>query len=143
VTVRAWLRSGLFFLTFVHVAVGLWTLLFPRSFYDGIPTVDAYPPFNEHLFRDYGAMNLAMAVVLGVGAVVMERTLVHVALVSNLVWAVPHLVFHATHLPHADGPALTAALVVALTITAAIPAVLLALSRGVWRVGERRRLSHR
>ncbi|PKW15223.1 hypothetical protein [Saccharopolyspora spinosa] len=53
---RAALRSGLFFLTFVHVAVGSWTLFFPRSFYGGIPTVDDYPPFNvEH--RQHGKVH--------------------------------------------------------------------------------------
>ncbi|MCI2421849.1 hypothetical protein MOQ72_30880 [Saccharopolyspora sp. K220] len=137
---HVWLRSGLFFLTFVHTAVGFWTLLFPRSFYEDVPTVDAYPPFNEHLFRDYGAMNLAMAVVLGASAVILERILVYVALTSNLVWAVSHLVFHATHLPHAAA----AVLVVALSITAAIPAVLLTFSRGgAWSAGARRQPSRR
>ncbi|MGP4014914.1 hypothetical protein [Saccharopolyspora sp. 5N708] len=136
---RALLRSGLFFLTFVHVAVGFWTLFFPRSFYGAIPTVDDYPPFNEHLFRDYGAMNLAMAVVLCAAAVFLGRTLVYVALTSNLVWAVPHLVFHAAHQPHTAA----STLVVALLVTAAIPLVLLLLTRGALPAGERRRPSHR
>ncbi|MFI0466415.1 hypothetical protein ACH347_20240 [Saccharopolyspora sp. 5N102] len=138
-TVRAWLRAGLIFLTFVHVAVGSWTLLFPHSFYGRVPTVGDYPPFNEHLFRDFGAMNIAMAVVLGTGAVLLERTLVYVALTSNLVWAVPHLVFHAAHPSHTAGTLL----VVALVVTATIPVVLLVLTRGALPAGERRRLSRR
>lgn len=55
---RASLRSGLFFLTFVHVTVGSWMLFFPRSFYGEIPAVDDYPPFNEHLFLTYSAITV-------------------------------------------------------------------------------------
>ncbi|MEV0049591.1 hypothetical protein AB0H34_03725 [Saccharopolyspora shandongensis] len=132
---RAWLRAGLVFLTFVHVAVGSWTLLFPYSFYGRVPTVGDYPPFNEHLFRDFGAMNLAMSVVLGAGAVFLERTLVYVALASNLVWAVPHLAFHTAHPANTAG----AVLVAALGVIVAIPVVLLVLTRGALPAGERRR----
>ncbi|MEV5535452.1 hypothetical protein AB0L13_01235 [Saccharopolyspora shandongensis] len=133
---RAWLRAGLIFLTFVHVAVGSWTLLFPHSFYGRVPTVGDYPPFNEHLFRDFGAMNLAMAVVLGAGAVFLERTLVYVALASNLVWAVPHLAFHTAHPARTAG----AVLMAALGVIVAIPVVLLlVLTRGALPAGERRR----
>ncbi|WP_223839346.1 hypothetical protein [Saccharopolyspora pogona] len=126
-------------MTFVHVTVGSWTLFFPRSFYGGIPTVDDYPPFNEHLFRDYGAMNLAMAVVLCAAAVFLERTMVYVALTSSIFWAVPHLVFHAAH------PSRTAAsmLVAVLIVIAAIPLVLLLLTHGALPAGERRRPSLR
>ncbi|MDA3625432.1 hypothetical protein OU415_08290 [Saccharopolyspora sp. WRP15-2] len=135
-TMRSWLRAGLFVLTFVHVATGIWTLFFPQSFYDDVPTVSDYPPFNEHLFRDFGAMNLAMAVVLGAAAVLLDRTLVLVALVSNLVWVVPHLVFHTAH---PAGPLL----VVGLAAIVAIPVVLLVLTRGASPAGERRQQSRR
>lgn len=130
--VRAWLRAGLVVLTSVHVGTGIWTLFFPKSFYD-VLTASDYPPFNEHLFRDFGAMNLAMAVVLGAAAARLDRTLVQVALTANLVWAVPHLVFHAAHPPHAAGPALLAA----LTVIVVIPLALLMLSRGASTAGAR------
>ncbi|MEV6230603.1 hypothetical protein AB0L88_22350 [Saccharopolyspora shandongensis] len=90
-----------------------------------------YPPFDEHLFRDSGAVNLAMAVVLGAGAVFLERTLVYVALTLNLVWAVPHLAFHTAH------PAHTAGAVLGMIV--AIPVLLLVLTRGALPAGERRR----
>ncbi|MDA3649607.1 hypothetical protein LZ318_08150 [Saccharopolyspora indica] len=117
----------------MHVTTGIWTWCFPRSFYDDVPTVSDYPPFNEHSFRDFGAMNLAMAVVLGAAAVRLDRTLVQVGLTANLVWAVPHLVFHAAHPPHATGLALIAALAAVVVI----PLVLLVLSRGASTTGAR------
>jgi nucleoside-diphosphate-sugar epimerase len=53
------------------------------------------PAYNEHLVRDFGGMNLAMAVVFGVAAVTLDRRLAATALVAYLVFAVPHLAFHA------------------------------------------------
>ena len=58
------LRPGLALLAAVEVALGLWTLLFPASFYIDVPTVDLTPPFSEHLFRDFGGATLGLAVVL-------------------------------------------------------------------------------
>lgn len=84
-------------------------------------------------------MNLAMAVVLCAAAVFLERIMVYVALTSNLVRAVAHLVFHAAHPPR------TAAsmLVTALIVTAAIPLMLLLLTRGALPAGEWRQPSLR
>ena len=45
-----------------------------------------------------GAFNLALTVVLVAAAWTLDRTLVRVALVALLVYAVPHTVFHAGHL---------------------------------------------
>ena len=73
------LRPGLVLLAAVEVVLGLWTLLFPASFYAEVPTVDATPPFSEHLFRDFGGASLGLAVVLTAAAVWTERRLVVVA----------------------------------------------------------------
>jgi len=48
---------------------GPWALMFPRAFYDHFPLpgkdwVSTLGPFNEDLVRDYGALNLALAVLL-------------------------------------------------------------------------------
>ena len=56
------------------------------------------PAYNEHLIRDFGGMNLAMAVVFGAAAVTLDRWLSTTALVAYLVFALPHLVFHLDHL---------------------------------------------
>ncbi len=70
---------------------GFWALLFPRAFYDDFPLpgsawVSTLGPYNEHLIRDYGALNLAMAVLLLAAGILLERRLVQVALITWLVF---------------------------------------------------------
>jgi hypothetical protein len=121
------LRAGLWFLTFVELAVGLVATVAPRAFYDHVPWVDLLPPYSEHLMRDYGAMNLSLALVFVVAATTMERRMARVALGAYLLFAVPHLVFHVTHLEN-----FTTAAAVGQTTTLAIavlPVALLTLTR--------------
>jgi hypothetical protein len=99
------LRAGLAFLALVQAIVGGWSLLGPQNFYDNFPSptnrwVAYFPPFNEHLLRDFGSLNLALCAVLVFAAVTMERRLIQAALVGYLVFAVPHLIFHLGHLSH-------------------------------------------
>jgi hypothetical protein len=82
---------------------GVWAAAFPRSFYDDFPgfgrvwvAVDG--PYNEHLVRDVGSLNLALAALLLVAAVRTTPLLVGVAAGVNLVNAVPHTVYHLRHL---------------------------------------------
>ena len=89
-------RPGLALLAALEILLGLWTLLFSASFYSGVPTVDATPPFSEHLFRDFGGATLGLAVVLTAAAVWMERRLVVTALLAYLAFSAPHLVFHSS-----------------------------------------------
>lgn len=84
------------------VLVGLWALLAPRSFFDDFPGagrhwVSADGPYNEHLVRDVGSLNLALVVVIVAAAVVLTRTLVRTAAVATLVYAIPHFAYHAAH----------------------------------------------
>jgi hypothetical protein len=100
-----WLRSGLLFLAATPLIGGLWALLFPRGFYDDFPLpgsdwVSTLGPYNEHLVRDYGALNLAMAVLLLAAGFCLERRLVQVALATWLVFEVPHFVFHLGQTHH-------------------------------------------
>jgi hypothetical protein len=92
---RRWLRPALLVLTLTQVVVGTWRLLLPRSFYD-LYWVELLPPCNEHLLRDVGGLDLALAVVLGAAALIMERRLVATALLAYLTFATYHLVFHVT-----------------------------------------------
>jgi hypothetical protein len=120
------LRAGLWFLTFVELAVGLVATLAPRAFYDYVPWVDLMPPYSEHLMRDYGAMNLSLALVFVVAVTTMDRRAVRVALGGYLLFAIPHLIFHVTHLAHfttAAAVGQTTTLVIAL-----LPAALLMLT---------------
>ena len=122
------LRVGIWFFALAELAVGVVATLTPRVFYDDVPWVSLAPPYSEHLMRDYGAMNLALAVVIFVAAITMEQLMVRAALTAYLVFAIPHLLFHATHHQHYTTTAAiteTAALVVAVLL----PVTLLALTR--------------
>lgn len=121
------LRAGVWFLAFVEIVVGLVATLAPRAFYDYVPWVDLIPPYSEHLMRDYGAMNLSLALVFIVAAITMEPRMVRVALGAYLLFAIPHLIFHLTHLEHFT----TAAAVwqtIVLTVAVLLPAALLILA---------------
>ena len=122
------LRAGVWFLTAVELVVGLVATLAPRAFYDHVPWVKLMPPFSEHLMRDYGAMNLSLALVFVVAAITMERRMVRIALGAYLLFAIPHLIFHVTHLE----PFTTAAAVgqtIVLTVAVLLPVALLILTR--------------
>ena len=130
---RVWLRLPLLLLAASTFGGSLWALPFPRSFYDDFPIpgwgwVSALGPYNEHLVRDYGAMNLALGVLLISAALFLDRRLVQVALLTYLAFAAPHLLFHVTQIHHFS--ALHNALQLGtLGFLAALPPVLLALSR--------------
>jgi hypothetical protein len=119
------MRAGLALLALVQAAVGGWILLAPRSFFAN-PWVHLHLPYNEHLLLDYGAMNLAMAVLL---VFALRRPALMVpALWVYLVHAALHVTIHlrfAGHLPVAQ----SAVLLSALGALVVLPVVLLAVSR--------------
>jgi hypothetical protein len=101
-------RIVLALLAFSSAVVGLWATFSPQSFYDEFPGggrtwVSADGPYNEHLVRDVGELNLALTVVTVFALVVMSRALVLAAAVAWLVYSVPHLVYHARHLAPFSG----------------------------------------
>lgn len=123
------IRAGVVVLAVLQGLAGLVQLFAPRTFYD-IRWVSLLPPYNEHLMRDVGALTLAYVLVLVAAAIWPQPRLVRVALAANLVWTVPHLVFHTTHLDHfSTGDAVGQTVVLALAVL--IPATLLALT---WRL---------
>jgi hypothetical protein len=102
---RGLLRGGLLFLAATPLVGGLWALFAPRAFYEDFPLpgrnwVSTLGFYNEHLIRDYGALNLALAVLLTAAALLLERRLAQVALVAWLVFAIPHFVFHLGQIHH-------------------------------------------
>jgi hypothetical protein len=70
------------------------TLLLRRLPVAGQDWVSTLGPYNEHLVRDVGALNLALGVLLATAALLLERRLVQVSLIAYLVYAVPHFAFH-------------------------------------------------
>jgi hypothetical protein len=143
---RTWLRIGLMFVAATPLAGGVWALLFPRAFYDDFPLpgsdwVSTLGPYNEHLVRDYGALNLAMAVLLLAAGVLLERRLAQVALITWLVFEVPHFVFHVGQTHHFSAGSNLAQLG-GLALLIVLPLVLLflppqeAAGRGLGRVNN-------
>ena len=130
---RLILRAGLLLGLAVQLVSGVWPLLWPRPFYDtfplpGHPWQAWQPSYNEHLVRDFGALNLVLALLFGVAAYTMDTLLTRTALVGYLIFGVPHLIFHLNHLNHMPaGDAV--AQVVSLSLGVAGPLFLLALTR--------------
>jgi hypothetical protein len=96
-------RVGLVLLGLVGLQVGVWASLAPRSFYDDFPGggrtwVSMDGPYNEHLVRDFGALNLALTAVVVVALLTGARVATLCAALAWLVYSVPHFVYHARHL---------------------------------------------
>lgn len=132
---RLWLRIALGYLALVSVEIGLWALLAPQSFYDGFPGfgrawVSVDGPFNEHLIRDVGALNLALAAVLTAAAVTLSRPLIITAAVAAMLWGVPHLLYHLVNTDGLDTVDLVASLG-GLALFAGLPIALIVVSRRV------------
>ena len=100
-------RIGLVVLAVPAVVIGVWAGFAPRSFYDDFPGFGAHwisadGPFNEHLVRDVGWFNLALALVTLIAAWTLARAAVGAALGAWIVSGVPHLVYHLDHLHQYD-----------------------------------------
>jgi hypothetical protein len=108
---------------------GVWATLAPRSFYDDFPLgiggwVAALPEYNEHLMRDVGGLFLATGFILLAAAARLERRLLAVALISYLLFSIPHAIFHFFNLePYGTGDVIGN--VIALTATVVLPLWLL------------------
>ena len=114
----------------VQTVNGLYALFAPRAFYDDFPFgrgwVAALPAYNEHLVRDVGGLFLATGVLLVIAGVILERRLVAISLVTWLLFAVPHTVYHLFNLEGME-TADVIGNVVTLATTVLIPVWLLVL----------------
>jgi hypothetical protein len=115
--------------------IGVWAAFAPRSFYDDFPggghmwvAVDG--PYNEHLVRDVGELNLALAVVTVFALVLLLRPLVLATAWAWLVYSGPHLVYHARHLAPFDGSD-AVSVIVSLALAVLGPLLLLIPSRPI------------
>jgi hypothetical protein len=135
--VRGAVVGILWVLAAVQGMVGTWALVAPLVFYEGFPLpghswVASMPPYNEHLVRDVGALNLALAVVLAGAALRADRATVRLAATAGLVAAVPHTAYHALHLSHfppTDAVAQTVGTVAHLALLVAVLALSARLDR--------------
>ena len=116
-------RGVLTVLLVALLGVGAWALLAPASFHADFPLDRAWVsldgPYNEHLVRDVGALNLALATLVGWAVATPTRERVIVVATVMLVYAIPHLLYHATHLgPFGPADAVAQVLVLAGMVVA-------------------------
>lgn len=129
-TGRGWsLRADLLFLTFASLLVGPWAQFAPASFWEGFPGfgrawVSVDGPYNEHLIRDVGGLQLGMAVVCFAAFLRPDVALVRAAALASIVWQAPHLVYHLVHVGYlptlGDRVAQSAGLVLTLAVAVAV-----------------------
>lgn len=140
---RTLFRVLLLALALPQATAGLWALLSPRGWYDDFPGfgrawISPLGAYNDHFAVDVGAGLLALAVLLIAAAVWPERRLVRISLVVWLVFAIPHLIFHASTTERLESFDNVANLTV-LGLAVGIPLFLLVLSgrrsRGGMRMG--------
>ena len=100
-------QVALVVIAFSTALVGLWATIAPKSFYEDFPgmgrvwvAVDG--PYNEHLVRDVGSLNLALAFVAVLALITGSTLLGRATGGAALIYGVPHLLYHATHLDPYD-----------------------------------------
>ncbi len=123
-----WVRPALLVLAVPQAAAGALAVLAPRTFYEDFPApgrhwVSGLGPFNEHLVTDVGAGLFALAVLVGMAALVLDRMLLMGALAAWLAFYVPHLAFHlrtTAFFGAADNAGIIASLGVPVIVAAAV-----------------------
>jgi len=95
-------------LALTGLQLGVWIQVAPRSFFDEFPGaghrwVASFGPYNEHLLRDFGAMNLALGIISLVATFRFRRTIVRVACGAWFIFGIQHLAFHSMHIDMLDG----------------------------------------
>lgn len=126
------LQIGLALMILSTVVVGVWAQFAPRSFYTSFPGggrhwVSPDGPFNEHLVRDVGGLNLGLTLMAIVALVTLSRPAIVGAALAVLVYSVPHLVYHASH-TDLLGTGDAVAEVVSLAFAALVPAIVLVIA---------------
>ncbi|MFJ1763339.1 hypothetical protein ACIOD2_23705 [Amycolatopsis sp. NPDC088138] len=122
-------RVLLVFFGVVEAVTGIWPLVTPAGFYQDFPGfragwVSMDGPFNEHLLRDFGGLNLALAALLIGAAVIGTTAVARLAGVAALLFGLPHFLYHLGHVSHFDQ--IDQVLIIATTgLGAVVPIVLL------------------
>ncbi len=131
-TYRRWARIALGYLSLVSLEIGVWAQFAPQSFFDHFPGfgrawVRVDGPYNEHLVRDVGGLNLALAAVLIAAFITLSRPTIIAASVAALLSGVPHLVYHIINNDGLSGGDVAASLG-GLALFAALPVALIVIS---------------
>ena len=128
-------RIGLGVLAVSSLPLGAWAVIAQRSFYDDFPGfgrhwVSPDGPYNEHLLRDFGGLNLALGVFTVCAAIWLLRPMVVAAALAWLASSVPHLLYHLFNLQHFDSTD-QVGIVAGLVLAPVIACVLLVMARSV------------
>ena len=98
---KSWVvRLGVGYFALTNLLFGVWASVAPKNYFESFPGgghtwVALDGPYNEHLMRDYGALNLALGVVALCAAVWLTRTLAITAALAWIVYSIPHIAYHA------------------------------------------------
>jgi hypothetical protein len=135
-SVPATVRLGLWAMALFGLLAGIQQQFAPRFFYDTFPGfgmhwVNVDGPYNEHLMRDLGGANLALAGVILFAIAQPTAGLVRAVAAAMLVAQVPHFVYHAAHLGVLPTTLDRVLQTLALTLTLAIPLLVLLSARGI------------
>jgi hypothetical protein len=144
--VPAVVRVGLWLMALFTLVAGIQQQFVPRSFYDNFPGlgmqwVSVDGPYNEHLLRDLGGANLALAVVILFAIARPTIGLIRAVATALLVAQVPHFVYHAAHLDVLPTTVDRVLQTGALALTLAIPLLVLVASRGIGEQSRSRVIS--
>jgi hypothetical protein len=128
--VRVVVRAGLAALAVTGLVVGVWAAFAPRSFYDDFPGgghewVAADGPYNEHLVRDVGELNLALAAVTLVALATVVRAAAVAAALGWLVYQAPHLLYHVRHADVFDNTTDKVTSIASVALGVALPLIVL------------------
>ena len=98
-----WIRLLLAFQAIGLLSVAIWPLVSPQGFYDNFPGggrhwIDINGPYNEHFIRDFGALNLALLVVVVFAIWKLTPSLVQASSLAMIAYATPHVIYHLAHL---------------------------------------------
>ena len=121
-----WVRLLLWLLALTGLAVGVQAAFTPRSFYTDFPFGRGWVAmdgrYNQHLIRDVGALNLALAVVTLGALWIGTRAVAKLAAAGWLVYSVPHWVYHLRHLsmPMSGGEKVAVMVSLSLPIAASV-----------------------
>jgi nucleoside-diphosphate-sugar epimerase len=134
--VPATVRLGLWAMALFSFLAGTQQQFAPRSFFDDFPgfgmqwvAVDG--PYNEHLLRDLGGANLALAVVTFFAIARPTAGVVRAVAAAMLVAQVPHFIYHAAHLDVLPTTLDRVLQTTSLALTLAIPLLVLLRAGGI------------
>ena len=125
-----WTRAGLGYLALTSLLVGIWAQFFPQSFYNDFPGlgrawVRLDGPFNEHVIRDVGGLNLGLGLAAFFALRFPQTRVIQAVSLAIFVYSLPHYIYHLTHLSRLPSTLDQVANIVLLGLNVFIPLALI------------------